>query len=599
MILSINGKVIDTLPIARLLRQNETNADTITFQSPLFYESLDLSSLQFTLFAVPEYGEILSQPLTLSVAEPALDEDPSLSLLWTVTKEFTAQPGKLSLFITGQDENNTIVIKFTGAPIYIQPDPQINDNVPPSSQDLHNAMAQLQDILRQAQSIVTNTPYIGINGNWYVWDSEQKSYTDSGFSAQGSPGQQGPKGDTPTFDDTALKKDCDRLYSNAFVQAASGSSLSFSHCRPIPLQQCVLEGTLTIQPSSDSAISPDSPTEFIPLTNPVLSVSGLNCFQPSNVTNPSPWSIDLTIDAEQFQVVGKSNSTSVFAWAQFDFVPPSNQIVFGYQASADNPTNVRVLFQVSNDGTSYSTLYDWSSMANSIPLTLSTDKFYRIRFYGQNGTGDPSGVTYSNLFINPGTSQKYSPFVCEQYPVPYSLYSLADHVRDMFDLASGVLSRKVGVRTFRSSINWEFVDANNNTVVFQYPLADVLPGSVLLCNRFASSSDNTTDSISLSPDNALLLSISKSRFPDWSEDLSSSQKLALLNSWLSTHPVTLLYQLKNPALSQLDPIPVFPLPGFSKFSSSPSAPLQIACCQDSNLLFHDLNSRLSALESAK
>lgn len=122
MILSINGKVIDTLPIARLLRQNETNADTITFQSPLFYESLDLSPLQFTLYAIPEYGDILSQPLTLSIIEPALDEEPTLSLQWTVTKEFTAQPGKLSLYITGQDENGTIVIKFTGAPIYIQPE---------------------------------------------------------------------------------------------------------------------------------------------------------------------------------------------------------------------------------------------------------------------------------------------------------------------------------------------------------------------------------------------------------------------------------------------------------------------------------------------
>lgn len=307
----------------------------------------------------------------------------------------------------------------------------------------------------------------------------------------------------------------------------------------------------------------------------------------------------MIIDAEQFQVVGKSSSTSVFAWAQYDFVPPSNQIVFGYQASADNPANIRVLLQVSTDGTSYSTLYDWSSMSNSIPLTLSTDKFYRIRFYGQNGTGDPSGVTYSNLFINPGTSQKYSPFVCEQYPVPHSLYSLSDHVRDSFDLASGVLSRKVGVRTFRSSSNWEFVDANNNTIVFQYPLADALSGSVLLCNCFAPSSDNTTESILLSPDNVLLLSIAKSRFPDWAEDLSASQKLALFSSWLSTHPFTILYQLKNPALSQLDSIPVFALSGFSKFSSSPLAPLQITCCQDSNLLFRDLDSRLSALESAK
>ena len=38
------------------------------------------------------------------------------------------------------------------------------------------------------------TPYIGENQNWWVWDVDTEDYVDSGVSAEGKPGQ---KGDTP------------------------------------------------------------------------------------------------------------------------------------------------------------------------------------------------------------------------------------------------------------------------------------------------------------------------------------------------------------------------------------------------------------------
>lgn len=58
-------------------------------------------------------------------------------------------------------------------------------------------------------------PYIGENGNWYVWDKEQKIYGDSGQPSRGSQGiqgeqgnqgergEKGEKGDTPTPDVTS------------------------------------------------------------------------------------------------------------------------------------------------------------------------------------------------------------------------------------------------------------------------------------------------------------------------------------------------------------------------------------------------------------
>lgn len=40
------------------------------------------------------------------------------------------------------------------------------------------------------------TPYIGDNGNWYVWDYITREYKDSGKPARGADGAQGQKGDT-------------------------------------------------------------------------------------------------------------------------------------------------------------------------------------------------------------------------------------------------------------------------------------------------------------------------------------------------------------------------------------------------------------------
>lgn len=41
----------------------------------------------------------------------------------------------------------------------------------------------------------SGTPYIGDNGNWFIWDSDQKAYKDSGVKAEGKDGNNGDNGD--------------------------------------------------------------------------------------------------------------------------------------------------------------------------------------------------------------------------------------------------------------------------------------------------------------------------------------------------------------------------------------------------------------------
>lgn len=54
-------------------------------------------------------------------------------------------------------------------------------------------VTQCQEILAENKTIAVRTPYVGVNGNWYVYDAAGKAYFDSGV---GAVGPVGPTGDT-------------------------------------------------------------------------------------------------------------------------------------------------------------------------------------------------------------------------------------------------------------------------------------------------------------------------------------------------------------------------------------------------------------------
>lgn len=59
-----------------------------------------------------------------------------------------------------------------------------------------------KDALDKTTAIAASTPYIGENGNWFVWDADHGSYVDSGIVAVGPQGPIGPSGLTGPQGDT-------------------------------------------------------------------------------------------------------------------------------------------------------------------------------------------------------------------------------------------------------------------------------------------------------------------------------------------------------------------------------------------------------------
>lgn len=67
---------------------------------------------------------------------------------------------------------------------------EIDDRVIMLGDDVLTVVPQIQAYLEQAEDLVEametlsqNPPYIGANGNWYVWDTEDQEYQDSGVDA--------------------------------------------------------------------------------------------------------------------------------------------------------------------------------------------------------------------------------------------------------------------------------------------------------------------------------------------------------------------------------------------------------------------------------
>lgn len=60
------------------------------------------------------------------------------------------------------------------------------------------------NILLRNEQVAVRTPYVGTNGNWYVWNNNTTSYEDSGTKAQGDQGIQGVKGEKGEQGDQGL-----------------------------------------------------------------------------------------------------------------------------------------------------------------------------------------------------------------------------------------------------------------------------------------------------------------------------------------------------------------------------------------------------------
>lgn len=120
--------------------------------------------------------------------------------------------------------------------------PEISD--PTSTPEAVRPMVEeAREILKETKAVAVKTPYVGENGNWYVWDTATGTFKDSGepskgdkgdaftyadFTAEQLEGLKGPKGDAFTYADFTAEQ-------LAGLKGPKGDAFKYSDFTPAQL----------------------------------------------------------------------------------------------------------------------------------------------------------------------------------------------------------------------------------------------------------------------------------------------------------------------------------------------------------------------------
>lgn len=120
--------------------------------------------------------------------------------------------------------------------------PEISD--PTSTPEAVRPMVEeAREILKETKAVAVKTPYVGENGNWYVWDTATGAFQDSGepskgdkgdaftyadFTAEQLAGLKGPKGDAFTYADFTAEQ-------LAGLKGPKGDAFEYSDFTPAQL----------------------------------------------------------------------------------------------------------------------------------------------------------------------------------------------------------------------------------------------------------------------------------------------------------------------------------------------------------------------------
>lgn len=185
MELKVIGKRLVTEPIMHALTQGEAKVDTFEITLPKMYNVIDLSAFSFKMRGASAKDTIAEQVLVTSVVGD------NIILKWTVTSDFTAVDGALSLELVGVNLDGDEIIKLTSSDIYIKGN-LIGSYSPPASL-IEQALSQMQLLVAQAISEADRASlYVGKSA-YEVWLSEGNSGTVAEFltSLKGTPGADG------------------------------------------------------------------------------------------------------------------------------------------------------------------------------------------------------------------------------------------------------------------------------------------------------------------------------------------------------------------------------------------------------------------------
>ena len=110
------------------------------------------------------------------------------SVLIAFTEQMCAAAGRGWINVGINDGTG---VKYTQPVMVIISENAVTDKTIESSSEF----SELDKLIDETEEYLNNPPKIGDNGNWEVWDAEEKSYVDTGSPSRGEQGPTGPQGE--------------------------------------------------------------------------------------------------------------------------------------------------------------------------------------------------------------------------------------------------------------------------------------------------------------------------------------------------------------------------------------------------------------------
>ena len=128
----------------------------------------------------------MRKPDGFGVDNAALEASGSTVLI-AFTEQMCAAAGRGWINV---EINDGTGVKYTQPVMVIISENAVTDKTIESSSEF----SELDKLIDETEEYLNNPPKIGENGNWEVWDAEEKSYVDTGSPSRGEQGEQGNTG---------------------------------------------------------------------------------------------------------------------------------------------------------------------------------------------------------------------------------------------------------------------------------------------------------------------------------------------------------------------------------------------------------------------
>ena len=370
-------------------------------------------------------------------------------------------------------------------------------------------------------------------------------YVGGGDMPEGYSVQVDPAGDMLCY----TAGESDSRYANVLTGTASGPVAALEDVSPTgALRRAAVLGATTETGEGDK--SPDNPYTLAGVQPTKVTVCGKNLLD-SKAANGSSNGVTWTVQSDGcIKVTGTATGT-----ATIDILPMRNTpylwLSQGYTSSGAAHLPVCL---IKEDGTK-----EYGSISNlgiRLGLTPVTGKVGILRVYKQYLSGDAVDETiYPYIGLEPDSP--YAPYAGQTIDLPALAPLHGDGtVCDEYDAATGVENRRWGRVELDGTEAW--ITRTSGTGVYGYALPDVFdaPAAAGVCTHFKFIKNGASGT-----QTAVCVASASTR-----KDLSVFTTIATLDdfkAWLAAQatagtPVTVVYQLDEPVITQHDPARILP-----------------------------------------